>query len=86
VLDERPLGIERQDGRRCFVYEFGLSLADGMTVDEQNVADVEHRFTEAFSQIWRGDAAVDNFNELIFRCGLTWHEVAMLRAYASYLR
>ncbi|PXW33443.1 UNVERIFIED_CONTAM: glutamate dehydrogenase [Williamsia faeni] len=86
VLDERPLEIERQDGRRCFVYEFGLALAGGMVVDQESVDDVEHRFTEAFSEIWRGDAEVDNFNELIFRCGLTWHQVAMLRAYARYLR
>lgn len=86
VLDERPFEIRRPDGQQCYVYEFGLNLAGGMVVDTDSLIDVESRFTEAFSQIWRGDAEVDNFNELIFRCGLSWREAAMLRAYTRYLR
>ncbi|MBA4026257.1 MAG: NAD-glutamate dehydrogenase [Gordonia sp.] len=86
VLDEQPFEIRRQDGEQCYVYEFGLTLAGGMIVDPGSLADVEHRFTEAFAQMWRGHAEVDNFNELIFRCGLSWREAAMLRAYARYLR
>jgi glutamate dehydrogenase len=86
VLDERPFELRRPDGRDCYIYEFGLSLAEGMTVDEQTTTDVEQRFTDAFAQIWRGDAEVDDFNELVFRCGLTWRAAGMLRAYARYLR
>src|SRR5262249_53917300 len=29
---------------------------------------------------------VDRFNELVFRAGLTWRQVVVLRAYAKYLR
>jgi glutamate dehydrogenase len=86
VLDERPFELRRPDGRNCHIYEFTLSLAEGMSVDDENANDVEQRFTDAFARIWRGDAEVDDFNELVFRCGLTWRECAMLRAYSKYLR
>ncbi|MFJ6098990.1 NAD-glutamate dehydrogenase [Williamsia muralis] len=86
VLDERPYELRRPDGQTCHIYELSLSLAEGMAVDEQTTDDVEHRFTDAFAQIWRADAEVDDFNELVFRCGLTWREAAVLRAYSKYLR
>jgi glutamate dehydrogenase len=36
--------------------------------------------------VWRGEAEVDGFNELVLRAGLTWRQVVVLRAYAKYLR
>ncbi|TSD99987.1 NAD-glutamate dehydrogenase [Skermania sp. ID1734] len=48
--------------------------------------DLQRRFTDAFRATWFRDAEADNFNELVLRAGLHWREVAMLRAYAKYLR
>ena len=86
VHDEHPYAIDRGDGIPCWAYEFGVSLAPGMTLDADHADDVEERFTAAFMQIWRQNAEVDAFNELVLRCGIDWRATAMLRAYARYLR
>ncbi|MFT4126957.1 MAG: NAD-glutamate dehydrogenase [Gordonia sp. (in: high G+C Gram-positive bacteria)] len=86
VLDEHPYRFVRPDGLTCHTYEFAVTLAAGLTADPERTADLPDRFTEAFHQIWRRNAAVDAFNSLIIRCGLNWREVAMLRAYSRYLR
>ncbi|MET9200842.1 NAD-glutamate dehydrogenase [Gordonia sp. NPDC003585] len=86
VLDEHPYEISRADGTVCWAYEFGVTLATGMTVDTEAVDDLDARFTDAFRQIWAAGAEVDAFNELVIRCGLDWRAAAMLRAYGRYLR
>ena len=86
VHDEHPYAIDRSDGIPCWAYEFGVALAADMTLDPDHLGDVEARFTEAFVQIWRQNAEVDAFNELVLRCGIDWRAAAMLRAYARYLR
>ncbi|MEE3850760.1 NAD-glutamate dehydrogenase [Gordonia sp. LSe1-13] len=86
VLDERPYHLRRNDGSSCWAYEFGVRLSEGMTIDTGSLDDLEHRFTDAFRQIWRRSAEIDAVNELIIRCGLTWRTAAMLRAYGRYLR
>ncbi|MYR05995.1 NAD-glutamate dehydrogenase [Gordonia sp. SID5947] len=86
VLDEHPYHLIRPDGTSCWAYEFGVTLTAGMSVDTAALDDLEHRFTDAFRQIWRENAEVDAFNELVIRCGLDWRSAAMLRAYARYLR
>ena len=35
---------------------------------------------------WRGEAETDGFSALVLRAGLSWREVAVLRAYARYAR
>ncbi|MDL9938536.1 NAD-glutamate dehydrogenase [Gordonia sp. ABSL1-1] len=86
VLDEHPYEIHRSDGTVCWAYAFSVQLTAGMSVDDAGIADLEHRFTEAFTRIWLGQAEVDAFNELVIRCGLDWRSAAMLRAYGRYLR
>jgi glutamate dehydrogenase len=86
VIDEHPYQLVRPDGADCHVYEFAVALAPGMSVDVATAEDLPERFTEAFTQIWRRNAEVDAYNELIMRCGLTWRSAAMLRAYGRYLR
>jgi glutamate dehydrogenase len=41
---------------------------------------------EAFGAVWSGDAENDGFNQLVLRAGLSWREVALLRAGFAYLR
>ncbi|MGV9712285.1 NAD-glutamate dehydrogenase [Gordonia sp. NPDC003424] len=86
VLDEHPYHLVRPDGLSCWAYEFGVTLAPGMSVDAESQHDLENRFTDAFRQIWRRFAEVDDYNELVIRCGLDWRSAAMLRAYGRYLR
>jgi glutamate dehydrogenase len=85
VLDERPYEFERPDGMHCWVYEFGIELPDDLTPYPIGDPGHELRFAEAFAQIWRGEADIDIFNELVLRCGISGRQVAMLRAYGRYL-
>ncbi len=86
VLEEHPYEIRRSDDTVCWAYEFIVQLAAGMSVDLDHADDLEERFTEAFRRIWLAAAEVDDYNELIIRCGLDWRSAAMLRAYGQYLR
>ncbi|MBD0023522.1 NAD-glutamate dehydrogenase [Gordonia pseudamarae] len=86
VLDEHPYELDRADGVPCWAYEFGVTLAPGITSDPDGAGDLATRFTAAFGALWRGEAEVDAFNALIVRCGLDWRAVAILRACYRYLR
>jgi glutamate dehydrogenase len=88
VLDERPSEFVRTDGLRCWLYDFGLRVDDATRdVLAQRTDDaIERGFCTAFSAAWRGDAESDRFSALVLRAGLSWREVAVLRAYARYAR
>ncbi len=80
---EHPYRIERTDGTAIWVHEFHLIPAFGGSIEVAEVAEV---FREAFLNIWQGEAENDRFNTLILGAGMTWREVALLRAYARYNR
>ncbi len=83
VLEERPYEIRRQGGEVVWLHDFGLTWpgADDLDIDR-----VRETFHEAFARVWRGEAENDDFNRLVLAARLTWREVAVLRAYAKYLR
>ncbi len=82
VYDERPYEIDRAGPVDAWIYDFGLTSEDG-PIDLDEVGDA---FKDAFGQAWRGEIEVDGFNRLVLRAGVTWREVAMLRALAKYMR
>jgi glutamate dehydrogenase len=88
VLDERPSEIVRPDGLRCWTYDFGLRMdvATHAALADRPQAEIAAQFTAAFAAAWRGEAETDGFSALVLRTGLSWREVAVLRAYARYSR
>ncbi|MDT7646377.1 MAG: glutamate dehydrogenase, partial [Pseudonocardiales bacterium] len=86
VVDERPYRIDRPDGARCWIYQFGLRIdvATWLAVSGRGWERTRREFCAAFLAIWRGDAEVDRFNALVVRVGLDWREAALLRCYAGY--
>ena len=82
VFDERPYEIDRAGPVDAWIYDFGLTHADG-ALDLDRVGEA---FKDAFAQAWRGEIEVDGFNRLVLSAGLTWREIAVLRALAKYLR
>jgi glutamate dehydrogenase len=88
VLDERPSEIVRPDGLRCWTYDFGLRMdvATQTAVAERPQNEIAAQFCAAFAAAWRGEAETDGFSALVLRTGLSWREVAVLRAYARYAR
>lgn len=83
VETEHPYGLKRKDGRHIWIHEFGLSYGLGSNID---LTQVEENFKDAYSRIWKGDAENDSFNKLIIGAQLGWRQIAMLRAYARYMK
>ena len=87
IIDERPYEVRRTDGTPAHIYDFGLRLpVDRLPVDSAGLEDLRGRFSDAFIATWRGRAEVDGFNALVLAAGLQWRDIAVLRAYAKYLR
>ena len=87
VLDERPYEVDRSDGTRIWLYDFGLyhrGVAKGLvTADTELLKDL---FQEAFGAVWSGQAESDGFNALVLSAVLHWRQAMVLRAYVKYLR
>ncbi len=88
VVDERPYELHREDGGACWIYDFGLRIGQQVIAKTgaEAITELRDRFQDAFEAAWRGDAEVDGLNGLVLRAGLTWRQVAVLRAYSRYLR
>ncbi|MGY1856115.1 NAD-glutamate dehydrogenase [Modestobacter sp. SYSU DS0290] len=83
VLDERPYEIDRIGAPLAWVYDFGLAS----TTDEVPFAGtLPERFTETVTAVWAGRTEDDGLNALVLLAGLTWRQVAVLRAYVQWLR
>ncbi|MFK8049992.1 MAG: NAD-glutamate dehydrogenase [Halioglobus sp.] len=83
VVTERPYAVRAASGDRYWVQEFSLIYALSNDIDLDQVKD---EFEDAFARIWFGEAESDSFNRLLLGTRLTWREIALLRAYARYLR
>jgi glutamate dehydrogenase len=83
VVDERPYDVWPEGRPVCWIHDFGL-VPEGDT--KFDVERVKETFQDAFARVWRGDAESDGFNRLVLWAGLDWREIAVLRAYAKYLR
>ncbi|MCP1412078.1 NAD-glutamate dehydrogenase [Paenarthrobacter sp. A20] len=81
VLDQRPFDVQRGDGRQFFLYDLGLKYPRG--VDPLTTGEL---LGGAFCAAMRGAAESDAFDALVIREGIGWRRVAILRAYAKYLR
>ncbi|HEV3105330.1 MAG TPA: NAD-glutamate dehydrogenase, partial [Trinickia sp.] len=83
VDEERPYLIEPQGAKPAWVHDFGLELADDV---EFEIEHVKALFEDAFARVWAGEIENDDFNRLVMRAQLDAREVAIVRAYAKYLR
>ncbi len=83
VVSERPYGVRAADGQRLWIQEFSLIYSLANDIDLEQVRD---EFEDAFSRIWFGEAENDSFNRMLLGTRLSWREIALLRAYARYLR
>jgi glutamate dehydrogenase len=87
VVDERPYEIERSDGVRLWVYDFGLRVKrDKVWTGDGSRDRLRELFQDAVGAVWTGKAESDGFNALVLGAGLTWRQVVILRTVAKYLR
>ena len=64
------------------IRDFSLS-AQGM---QDDLSAVKTKFQETFIRVWQKEAESDGFNHLVLGAELEWDEIAVLRAYAKYMR
>ncbi|RLT93507.1 NAD-glutamate dehydrogenase [Ketobacter sp.] len=83
VLGGRPYRIKKKDESTIWVYDFNVRYFGDAVIE---IEKVKHKFQEAFLSTWRGFAEDDSFNRLVLSVGLSWRQVAMLRAYARYFK
>lgn len=81
VISEHPYRVEAE-GEVAYIQDFEVEpmFAGGFDVEA-----VDDTFEEAFARVWRGEAENDGFNRLVLGAGLSWRQVAVLRAYCKYL-
>ncbi len=80
VDDERPYTITPDGLEPRWIKHFRLRApADVPTGAFDN-------FEETFLAVLAGDSEDDAFNRLVLRAGISWREVALLRAYSRYFR
>jgi glutamate dehydrogenase len=82
VTDERPYTIERPGRPDAWVYDFGIRVPSGASLDD----GLGTAFQDAFAAVWHDRAESDQLNTLVLVGGLTWRQVVVLRGYARYLR
>lgn len=83
VLGEFPYRLRHKNGREYWIHDFAFTCADSRELDLQQLNDT---FQDAFVHIVQGAAENDAFNRLVLTAGLPWRDVALLRAYARYLK
>jgi len=88
VLSEVPFqlradGGQQDSGQGVALQVLTVETADGSAVD---LAAAGPRFGEALDRLWAGELENDGLNRLVLGAGLAWREIAVLRAYAKYLR
>lgn len=84
VIDERTYRIDPAGLGSIYLHDMSLVRADGSPVDLTEVVDA--RIEALFMAVWGGRAENDGFNWLSLAAELGWREIALLRAYARYLR
>ncbi|WP_207061073.1 NAD-glutamate dehydrogenase [Motiliproteus sp. SC1-56] len=82
VMDEHPYAIHGERGT-YWIHDFSMLHREGGSIDLERVKTI---FQDAFAHVWRGEAESDEFNRLVLTVPLGWREVAMLRAYAGYMK
>lgn len=83
VRAEHPHELRTEGHSTVWLHDFYLDFGLDCSLE---VATVARLFEGAFAAIWRGDADSDGFNRLVLGARLEWREVAMLRAYAAYMK
>jgi glutamate dehydrogenase len=82
VIAEIPHPVRPADRPEAvWIHDFQLETPPGLDLAARGPA-----FEEALLRVWRGEAENDGFNALVLLAGLGWRQVAVLRAYAKYMR
>ncbi|MFM2481206.1 NAD-glutamate dehydrogenase [Celerinatantimonas sp. YJH-8] len=83
VIGESPYQIHSQDEQNYWILEFAMCYTGQGTLD---LEQQRNNFQDALALIWKGQLESDGFNRLVLQASLSGRQVALLRAYAKYMR
>ncbi|MBZ2168324.1 NAD-glutamate dehydrogenase [Marinobacter sp. F4216] len=83
VLGEHPFEVVDRNDKSVWIHDFTLQAASGRVVDIHRIRPI---FEDLFRKVWHGEAENDSFNRLLLSSYMSWREIALLRAYARYMR
>ncbi|GAB3112379.1 NAD-glutamate dehydrogenase [Janibacter alkaliphilus] len=86
VIDEEPYLLRRTDGVEVGIYDFSLRVDDPGLWEQYSHEQLRELVESTLTAVWRGQAESDGLNALVIRAGLSWREVALVRALVAYLR
>ncbi len=80
VDEEVPTRLNGGDGA-TFLHNFGVLDEHGRLLD---LSDCGDRVADCIAAVWTDRAESDALNRLVISAGLTWRQVAVVRAYRKY--
>jgi glutamate dehydrogenase len=80
VIEEVPTRLHEQNGGR-YLHDFGVLDPAGRPLD---LAVVGELVADTVRAVWDRQAESDSLNRLVTAAGLSWRQVAILRAYRQY--
>ena len=83
VLNEYPFEVCRKGFSSTWILRFGIEFSSQVQTHD---AGLDQRLVDAMLAVWRDQAESDPFNALVLTAGMTWQQVAIIRAYAKYMR
>jgi len=83
VLGEHPFEVRDRHGKSVWIHDFALQAHGGQMVDIHRIRPI---FEELFRKVWYGEVENDAFNRLLLSSYMSAREIALLRAYARYMR
>lgn len=83
VIGESPYEIHKADGQTFWILDFSMLHKGSASIDFDHA---QERFQQAFAEIWNGKLESDGFNKLLLGAAISGRDIAILRAYARYMR
>ncbi|MPW28450.1 NAD-glutamate dehydrogenase [Agarivorans sp. B2Z047] len=83
VIGETPYRLTTSDGKVYWLLDFAMTFVASKELDIEKNRD---NFQQALAQIWSGSLEDDGFNRLVLAAQASGRDVALLRAYAKYMR
>ena len=68
--------------RGWYIHDFTLQVGGA----ESTLADWRTHWQDAFAACWHGQTESDRFHGLVLSAGLSWRDIAVLRALSSYIK
>lgn len=81
VLAQHPYVLGK-DGDRGWIQHFDLAIEGSAYPSRERRGN----FEDAFVAAWQGDLEHDGINALVLSSGLTWREIALVRALVKYVQ